>query len=99
LKALAISVVPAQLCKWRKETSLPTAFCSNDGVHAVVFFLTDVCIPPAPDDVSLIRITTFFVTTKVARLETTKTGSYKGTKKEKVLKCLVFLVSLCLCGD
>jgi len=39
-----------------------------------------------------------FVTTKVARLETTKTRSHKGTKKEKV-KFLVFLVSLYLCGD
>jgi hypothetical protein len=39
------------------------------------------------------------VTTKVARLETIKTRSHKGTKKEKVLKFLVFLVSLCLCGD
>ncbi len=39
------------------------------------------------------------VTTKVVRLETTKTENHKGTKKEKILKCLVFLVSLCLCGD
>jgi hypothetical protein len=36
------------------------------------------------------------VTTKVARLGTTKTRSYKGSKKENVLKCLVFLVSWCL---
>jgi hypothetical protein len=40
------------------------------------------------------RFFPFSVTTKVAQLETTKTRSHKGTKKEKILKCLVFLVSL-----